>query len=79
MPISKLNMTVDARITEEQEAKRQLEEILRVCTRCQSVEDHKLIYKAFEVAMAAHTGVRRKSGELYIMHQIGRASCRERV
>lgn len=67
---SKSDNSVDTRIAEEQEAKRQLEEILRVCTRCQSVEDHKMIYKAFEVAMAAHQGVRRKSGELYIMHPL---------
>ncbi len=64
------NTSVDTRITEEQQAKRQLDEIVRLCTRCQSVEDHKLIYKAFEVALVAHQGVRRKSGELYIMHPL---------
>ncbi len=63
-------MSVDTKITEEQRAKQELDEILSVCTRCQSVEEHKLIYKAFEVAMIAHRGVRRKSGELYIMHPL---------
>src|SRR5690554_7591713 len=33
---------------EEQEAKQQLEEILKICTRCHSPEDYRLIQKAFE-------------------------------
>lgn len=53
-----------------QEAKDALEEILKLCTRCNSQEDYRLIYKAFDVAMEAHKGVRRKSGELYIMHPL---------
>ena len=50
-----------------------------------------IINKAFNFARQAHKGVRRLSGEPYIMHpisvaliaseemEIGRASCRERV
>ena len=53
-----------------QEAKDALEEILKLCTRCNTQEDHRLIYKAFDVALEAHKGVRRKSGELYIMHPL---------
>jgi len=63
-------MSDATKISEEQEAKLQLEDIIRVCVRCQTPEDHKLIHKAFEVAMVAHQGVRRKSGELYIMHPL---------
>ena len=63
-------MSDTTKVSEEQEAKRQLEEVIRVCVRCQTPEDHKLIHKAFEVAMGAHQGVRRKSGELYIMHPL---------
>ena len=55
---------------EEQEAKQQLEEILKICTRCHSPEDYRLIQKAFELSVEAHKGVRRRSGELYIMHPL---------
>jgi GTP diphosphokinase / guanosine-3',5'-bis(diphosphate) 3'-diphosphatase len=63
-------MEVDPLILEEQEAKHQLDEIMKICTRCQGPEDYKLILKAFELALEAHKGVRRKSGELYIMHPL---------
>ncbi|MGQ1948558.1 RelA/SpoT family protein [Geofilum sp. OHC36d9] len=55
---------------EEQEAKKQLEDILKSCTRSLSKDDYRMIYKAFELAMEAHKNVRRKSGELYIMHPL---------
>ena len=64
-------MSVDSVLKDEiQEARNQLEEILKLCTRCNSQEDYRLITKAFDVAMEAHKGVRRKSGELYIMHPL---------
>jgi GTP diphosphokinase / guanosine-3',5'-bis(diphosphate) 3'-diphosphatase len=63
-------MTIDPQYNEDQDAKRQLEEILKNCARCQSPEDHRLIIKAFELSMEAHKGVRRRSGELYIMHPL---------
>ena len=63
-------MIVDSKLAEEQEAKRQLEEIIDNCARCQTQEDKKIIRKAFELAMEAHKGVRRKSGDLYIMHPL---------
>lgn len=53
-----------------QKAKDELEEIIKLCSRCTSVEEQKLIRKAFDVALDAHKGVRRKSGELYIMHPL---------
>jgi len=46
------------------------EDLLRNCPRCSSEEDIKLITKAFNLANEAHKGVRRKSGEPYILHPI---------
>ena len=57
-------------ITEEEDAKRELENIIKLSPRCQEEEDKKPIYKAFELAMEAHKKVRRKSGELYITHPL---------
>lgn len=55
---------------EELEAKRQLEDIIKHCPRCKAPEDKRLIRKAFTLATEAHKGVRRRSGELYIMHPL---------
>jgi len=63
-------MVKEDQYNEEQEVKRQLDEILKNCQRCQSAEDQRLIVKAFELSMEAHKGVRRRSGELYIMHPL---------
>ena len=63
-------MIEENKLTEVQEAKHQLEEIINGCVRCQTEDDKKIIRKAFELAMEAHKGVRRKSGELYIMHPL---------
>lgn len=48
----------------------EFEELLKSCTRCQSEDDYKLIRKAFNLAHEAHKGVKRKSGEPYILHPI---------
>ncbi len=48
----------------------QFEDLLKNCPRCQSEEDKKLIKKAFNLANEAHKGVKRKSGEPYILHPI---------
>ncbi|WP_418513236.1 RelA/SpoT family protein [Corallibacter sp.] len=45
-------------------------ELLRVSYRTLSDDDKKLIRKAFEVALDAHSEQRRKSGEAYIFHPI---------
>ena len=46
------------------------EDLLASCPRCQKEEDLKLVKKAFNLANEAHRGVRRKSGEPYILHPI---------
>ena len=46
------------------------DDMLRSCTRCNTDEDKALITKAFNLANEAHKGVRRKSGEPYIIHPI---------
>ena len=46
------------------------EDLLNSCTRCTSPEDKELVVKAFNLANEAHKGVRRKSGEPYILHPI---------
>lgn len=48
----------------------QFQDLLKNCTRCNSEEDLTLIHKAFNLANEAHKGVRRKSGEPYIIHPI---------
>ncbi len=45
-------------------------ELLKVSYRTLSTEDKKLIRKAFNVAVEAHSDQRRKSGEAYIFHPI---------
>ncbi|WP_430810167.1 MULTISPECIES: RelA/SpoT family protein [unclassified Carboxylicivirga] len=44
--------------------------LLAVCPRCQMPDNKKLVTKAFELAHEAHRGMRRKSGEPYILHPI---------
>ncbi len=46
------------------------EDLLKNCIRCNSDEDKALIQKAFNLANEAHKGVKRKSGEPYIIHPI---------
>lgn len=55
---------------EKQLIQERFEDLLKNCTRCNSEEDQKLIHKAFNLANEAHKGVRRKSGEPYILHPI---------
>ncbi|MBN1988469.1 MAG: bifunctional (p)ppGpp synthetase/guanosine-3',5'-bis(diphosphate) 3'-pyrophosphohydrolase [Bacteroidales bacterium] len=47
-----------------------LDDLLQNCPRCQKEEDLKLVMKAFNLANEAHKGVKRKSGEPYIIHPI---------
>jgi len=46
------------------------ESLLKDCKRSRAIESRKLIDKAFHFAWEAHRGVRRKSGEPYILHPI---------
>lgn len=48
----------------------QFDDLLKHCTRCESKTDQRLIRKAFKFAYEAHKGMRRKSGEPYILHSI---------
>lgn len=50
---------------------REYKELLRISYQKLTVEDKKLIRKAFDVAVDAHKDQRRKSGEAYIFHPIG--------
>ena len=55
---------------EEIEIKREFNDMLANCSRCNKRGDKTLIRKAFKVAEEAHKGMRRKSGEPYILHPI---------
>ncbi|QKG79420.1 RelA/SpoT family protein [Tenuifilum thalassicum] len=46
------------------------EDLLKSCTRCNTEEGKQLVVKAFNLANEAHKGVKRKSGEPYILHPI---------
>jgi GTP diphosphokinase / guanosine-3',5'-bis(diphosphate) 3'-diphosphatase len=62
-------MTVIAK-TEQAEIQRLFDELLNNCVLCKSDADKDLITKAFLFASEAHRGMRRKSGEPYIIHPI---------
>jgi GTP diphosphokinase / guanosine-3',5'-bis(diphosphate) 3'-diphosphatase len=54
---------------EEQEILRRYRTLLRV-TRSKDKQDTRMIRKAFRLALDAHSGMRRRSGEPYILHPI---------
>ena len=49
---------------------KEYKELLRISYQTLSVADKKLIRKAFDLAVEAHNGQRRKSGEAYVFHPI---------
>jgi guanosine-3',5'-bis(diphosphate) 3'-pyrophosphohydrolase len=55
---------------EEIEIQREFNQLLADCTRCNKKGDKALIRKAFKISFDAHKGMRRKSGELYILHPL---------
>ena len=55
---------------ENKELTRQYKKLLRISYQTLSKEDKKLIRKAFEIAVDAHSKQRRKSGEAYIFHPL---------
>jgi len=61
-------------IEEEAEIQKYFDDFLNSCTHCKSEEDRKTIVKAFHMALDAHRGMRRKSGEPYILHPIAVAT-----
>lgn len=61
----------EQQIEEENKAiAKEYKELLRISYQTLTVEDKKLIRKAFDVAVDAHKDQRRKSGEAYIFHPI---------
>lgn len=63
-------MTEEATLKENKQITRQYKELLRISYRTLNKSDKKMIREAFEIAMDAHNGQRRKSGEAYIFHPI---------
>ncbi len=55
---------------EDKMIREQFAALIEACPRCQTPENLKLVNKAFELAHEAHIGMRRKSGEPYILHPI---------
>jgi guanosine-3',5'-bis(diphosphate) 3'-pyrophosphohydrolase len=62
-----MNVTLTA---EEIEIQREFNQLLANSTRCNKKGDKTLIRKAFKLSFDAHKGMRRKSGELYILHPL---------
>jgi len=60
----------DKVITEDQKINNVLEKLIANCSYCQSAKDEKLIRKAFKMANDAHKGMRRKSGDPFIIHPL---------
>lgn len=57
-------------LKEEEQIQEELQAILKNCTHCKDQKDEQLIMKAFRMANEAHKGMRRKSGEPFIMHPL---------
>lgn len=60
-------------LTEQEEndyIRQQLQDLINACPRCQKEENARMINKAFDLAYEAHKGMRRRSGEPYILHPI---------
>ncbi len=58
-------------VTEDQQINNLLEQLIQNCSYCKSSKDEKLIRKAFKMANDAHKGMRRKSGDPFIIHPLG--------
>jgi GTP pyrophosphokinase len=60
----------DKVFTEDQKINNVLEKLIANCSYCKSAKDEKLIRKAFKMANDAHKGMRRKSGDPFIIHPL---------
>ena len=56
--------------TEEDLIQHKFNDLLNHCTHCDGKTDQRMIRKAFRMANEAHRGMRRKSGEPFILHPI---------
>ncbi len=56
--------------TEQAYVQELFDELLNHCVHCKTEEDRNLIIKAFNFSSEAHRGMRRKSGEPYIIHPL---------
>ena len=63
-------MTVDDIKKENSTIAKEYKELLKISYRRLSLDDKKLIRKAFDVAVDGHKNQRRKSGEAYVFHPI---------
>ncbi|MCF8380494.1 MAG: RelA/SpoT family protein [Bacteroidales bacterium] len=61
-------------LEEEADIQKYFDDFLNNCTHCSSEENKKTIIKAFHMALDAHRGMRRKSGEPYILHPLAVAN-----
>jgi len=57
-------------VTEDVKINSLLEKLIENCSYCKSAKDEKMIRKAFKMAHEAHKGMRRKSGDPYIVHPL---------
>jgi len=57
-------------VAEDKRINELLEQLIKNCSYCKSPNDEKLIRKAFKMANEAHRGMRRKSGDPYIVHPL---------
>ncbi len=63
-------MEISTEEQEKQDILKKYKALLRSCSGKMDASDRKLIRQAFDLALDAHKGVRRKSGEPYIFHPI---------
>ena len=57
-------------LTDDHKINNLLEQLIKNCSYCKSAKDEKLIRKAFIMANEAHKGMRRKSGDPFIIHPL---------
>ena len=61
---------IDIEIRGDEQVKKAFLELLDLCPRCKTPKNKKLLITAFNFAYDAHSGMKRKSGEPFILHPI---------